>query len=162
MKSSPIDNLTCDVIAVLHDKVKALEAYDKYLADAEDDDELQGIFRAMRRQDEELVRILTERLARRLDDRLGYEQEGEADEEEAAWDEGDVDEDDVDEIASAIAGAEEAGEDVEEAEEEEVEAGREQRAEEGDEGQEAADGGVFGSLEADSPPPRRGESTHRR
>lgn len=94
MRSSPIDDLTYDVLTVLHHKAKGLEAYDKYIRDAEDDDELQDIFQALRRQDEENVRILTEALAHRLDDELGLaaeeeeEEEEEEDEDEDAWEEG--------------------------------------------------------------------------
>jgi hypothetical protein len=89
---SPIDDLTYDVITVLQNKAKALEAYDKYLSDAEseDDDELKDLFTEMRKQDEDHVQVLKEALARRLDEDLGYD-EDEADEE-------DYDEDDEDEV----------------------------------------------------------------
>ncbi len=83
--SSPLDDLTYDVLTVLHQKAKGLEAYDKYIQDAEDDDELQELFRALRRQDEENVRILTEALAHRLDDELGLEAEEEVEEEDEDW-----------------------------------------------------------------------------
>ena len=36
---SPLDDLTYDVITVLQSKAKALEAYDKYLSDADDEDD---------------------------------------------------------------------------------------------------------------------------
>lgn len=90
MRSSPIDDLTYDVLTVLHHKAKGLEAYDKYIRDAEEDDELQEMFQALRRQDEENVRILTDALARRLDEELGFEaeeEEEEQEEEEEDWDE---------------------------------------------------------------------------
>ena len=98
MRTSPIDDLTYDVLTVLHQKAKGLEAYDKYIRDAEDDDELQELFQALRRQDEENVRILTEALAHRLDDELGYEEGAEEEEEdEDVWDEEEEEEDeDVD------------------------------------------------------------------
>lgn len=141
MKSSPLDDLTYDVITVLHNKAKALEAYDKYLVDAEEDDELSGIFRAMRRQDEEHVRVLTEQLAKRLDDQLDYAaEEEEGEEEDEAWDDGDVDEDEVDEIEAAVANADD---------------------EEGGEAEEAGEGNGADTV-VETPPPRRGESTHRR
>lgn len=79
---SPLDDLTYDVITVLHNKAKALEAYDKYVSDAEadDDDELRDLFSMMRRQDEEHVQVLKEVLAQRLAEDLGYEDEEEEDE----------------------------------------------------------------------------------
>ncbi|MDB4937622.1 MAG: hypothetical protein JWP87_4594 [Labilithrix sp.] len=93
---SPIDDLTYDVITVLQNKAKALEAYDKYLSDAEseDDDELKDLFTEMRKQDEEHVQVLKEALARRLDDDLGYEEEEDDEDYE------DEDEDEVEEPAS--------------------------------------------------------------
>jgi rubrerythrin len=96
---SPIDDLTYDVITVLQNKAKALEAYDKYLSDAEseDDDELKDLFTEMRRQDEEHVQVLKEALARRLDDDLGYDEE-EDDAEDEDYD--DEDELEVEEPAS--------------------------------------------------------------
>jgi rubrerythrin len=86
---SPIDDLTYDVIAVLHHKGRALKAYDKYLADAEaeDDVDLKELFLEMRRQDTEHALVLKEALARRLDEELGYDEDLE-----------DVDVDEYDEV----------------------------------------------------------------
>ena len=92
---SPIDDLTFDVITVLQNKAKALEAYDKYLSDAEDedDDELKEVFTEMRKQDEEHVLVLKESLARRLDEDLGYsDEEEEVDDEDEDFDEEDEEE----------------------------------------------------------------------
>lgn len=91
---SPIDDLTYDVITVLQNKAKALEAYDKYIGDADDEDEeeLKELFVEMRRQDEDHIQVLKEALARRLDEDLGYDDEDdEAD---------DYDEDEVEEPAA--------------------------------------------------------------
>jgi hypothetical protein len=95
---SPIDDLTYDVITVLQKKAKALEAYDKYLADAEaeDDEDLKDLFLEMRRQDEEHVRVLKESLARRLDEDLGYDED--IDEEEAEDEDEDYEEEDEEEV----------------------------------------------------------------
>jgi hypothetical protein len=93
---SPIDDLTYDVIAVLQQKAQALAAYDKYINDAleEDDVELKELFVEMRRQDEDHILTLKESLARRLDEDLGYE-----DDEVDDYDDEDDDEDDeVEEI----------------------------------------------------------------
>lgn len=88
---SPIDDLTYDVITVLQNKAKALEAYDKYIGDAEDedDDELKDLFLEMRRQDEEHVLTLKEALARRLDEDLGYADEGDEDDDGEDYDDED-------------------------------------------------------------------------
>jgi rubrerythrin len=93
---SPIDDLTYDVITVLQNKAKALEAYDKYLSDAEaeDDDDLKELFSEMRRQDEEHVAVLKEALARRLDEDLGYATDAEDEDEE----DDDYDDEDEDEV----------------------------------------------------------------
>jgi gamma-glutamylcysteine synthetase len=92
---SPIDDLTYDVITVLHSKAKALAAYDRYVSDAEadDDEELRDMFSSMRRQDEEAVQQLKEVLAQRLAEDLGYvddeEDEDEVDDDEDYDDEAD-------------------------------------------------------------------------
>lgn len=90
---SPIDDLTYDVITVLQHKAKALQAYDKYIndADEEDDTELKDLFIEMRRQDEDHIQVLKEALARRLDEDLGYDDDVDEDDE-------DYDEEDEDEV----------------------------------------------------------------
>lgn len=133
---SPVDDLTYDVITVLHAKAKALEAYDKYIEDAVDDDEAREILEEMKRQDQENVRALKEVLARRLDEELGYEsEEDELDEEDLDEDEGEEEEDEEEEALAS-----ESDEDLESGEHR---------------GEEVA------HVRAE-PPPRRGESTHRR
>ena len=94
---SPIDDLTYDVITVLQRKAKGLQAYDKYVSDAEadEDDELRDLFETIRRQDEDHVQQLKEVLAQRLADDLGYEDEEEEEEEDEGYD------DDVEEPVSA-------------------------------------------------------------
>ncbi len=80
---SPLDDLAFDVVSVLHEKAQALEAYAKYLEDAEGDDELRELFEEMRRTDREHVVALKEALGRLLEDE--------------DYEEGDVDIDDEDE-----------------------------------------------------------------
>jgi hypothetical protein len=92
MANTALDDLTYDVITVLKNKAEALEAYETYLRDAEQDEELLTLFRRMRRDDEEHVRVLKEALARRLDEELGYSP---SDEDE------DYDEDDDEEIEAS-------------------------------------------------------------
>lgn len=76
---SPIDDLTYDLIAVIHHKAKAIEAYDKYVRDAVEDEDAREVLERIKRQDQEHVRVLKEILARRLDEDLGFadEYEGE-------------------------------------------------------------------------------------
>ena len=108
---SPIDDLTFDVLTVLREKAKALAAYEKYLgdADAEDDDELHDLFVEMRKQDEEHVQVLKEVLARRLEDDLGYEDTDDVDDEadddidDIIEDYDDQDEEEVEEPSSTAA-----------------------------------------------------------
>ncbi len=62
----PIDNLTYDVLTVLHAKAKALEAYDKYLHDARGDDELRRLLEQIREQDVRMIHELRQHLSRLL------------------------------------------------------------------------------------------------
>ena len=106
---SPLDDLTYDVVALLHAKAKALEAYEQYLADAADDDELRELFGSMRGQDAEHVLQLKEVLAQRLADDLGYDDEEDEDEDDIEYEgdeqeeDDDADSDDVEDPSSADA-----------------------------------------------------------
>ncbi len=74
---SPLDDLAFDVVAVLHEKAQALEAYAKYLEDAEGDDELRELFEDMRRTDREHVIALKEALGRLLEDEEAFDEDEE-------------------------------------------------------------------------------------
>jgi len=139
--ASPIDDLTFDVITVLREKAKALAAYDKYLgdADADDDDELHELFVSMRKQDEEHVQVLKEVLARRLEDDLGYD---------------DTDDEDVDDD---LGDDDVLGEDYDEADEEEVEEPSSSEAS----SSAGANRGEDAGPPPTSSPPKRGESAQR-
>ncbi|HYE23871.1 MAG TPA: hypothetical protein VEG32_01605 [Clostridia bacterium] len=50
-----LDNLTYNIITVLHEKSKGLEAYDKYLKDAQGNNEVRQIFEEIRRSDEQHI-----------------------------------------------------------------------------------------------------------
>ena len=56
--SGKIDNVLYDVITVLHEKSKGLEAYDKYDRDLQGRDEIKQIFSEIRRNDEQAVQRL--------------------------------------------------------------------------------------------------------
>jgi hypothetical protein len=55
-----LDDLTYNVITVLHEKSKGLEAYEQYIEDASDNDEVREIFEELRDQDLEAVSRLEE------------------------------------------------------------------------------------------------------
>jgi hypothetical protein len=46
-----IDNLTYDLVTVLHEKAKGLEAYDRYLADAQSNNEVRQLLEQIRQSD---------------------------------------------------------------------------------------------------------------
>lgn len=53
-----IDNVLYDVVTVLHEKSKGLEAYDKYDRDLQNNNEVKEIFDEIRRNDEQAVQRL--------------------------------------------------------------------------------------------------------
>jgi hypothetical protein len=55
-----IDNVTYDVIAVMHEKSQGLEAYDQYLRDARNHDQVREVLEEIREQDEQAVQRLME------------------------------------------------------------------------------------------------------
>lgn len=64
--SFPLDNLTYDLVTILYEKSKALEAYDKYQRDAQDNQEVSQLLQQMRRQDEQHIQQLKQHLSRLL------------------------------------------------------------------------------------------------
>lgn len=58
----PLDNLTYDLVTVLYEKSKGLEAYDTYLKDAQNDQQIRQLFEQMRQQDEQFVQQLSQHL----------------------------------------------------------------------------------------------------
>ena len=56
--SGKIDNVLYDVVTVLHEKSKGLEAYDKYDRDLQGRNEIKQIFDEIRRNDEQAVQRL--------------------------------------------------------------------------------------------------------
>ena len=63
----PVDNLTYDLITVIHEKSQGLEAFDKYLKDAAEDEDCRELFEEIRQQDEEAIKRLTNSLRERLE-----------------------------------------------------------------------------------------------
>ncbi|CAN5560039.1 hypothetical protein BH10CYA1_BH10CYA1_25970 [soil metagenome] len=62
----PLSNPAFNVIALLYEKSKALEAYDRYLEDLKDDKELTDLFTGMRAEETKQVEQLKNHLARLL------------------------------------------------------------------------------------------------
>lgn len=62
----PLDNLTYDLITIIYEKSKGLEAYDRYLKDAQGNPEIRELFEQFREQDEECVQQLQQQLANML------------------------------------------------------------------------------------------------
>ncbi|HZU81745.1 MAG TPA: hypothetical protein VE987_02460 [Polyangiaceae bacterium] len=62
----PLDNLTYDIVTILHEKSKALEAYDQYLADAQADASVAALLDSIRRHEEDDVDKLRFELGRLL------------------------------------------------------------------------------------------------
>lgn len=60
----PIDNLTYDLITLIHEKSKGLEAFDKYLQDAQGNSELTQFLQQVRQQDTQTVQQLFQMLQR--------------------------------------------------------------------------------------------------
>ena len=61
-KHFPLDNLTYDLITVIHEKSKALEAYDQYLQDAQSNERVRQSVEKIRKQDEECISELQQHL----------------------------------------------------------------------------------------------------
>ncbi|MBX3189123.1 MAG: hypothetical protein KF819_19025 [Labilithrix sp.] len=94
---SPIDDLTYDLVTVLQNKAEALEAYDKHLRDA-DDDEIVKLFSELRREDERHVRLLKQALVRRLDQDAHLDEEDEIDGDDAPAPDDDYDDYDDEDV----------------------------------------------------------------
>ena len=71
----PLDNNTYNLITVIHEKSKGLEAFDQYIEDA--DEELRGIFEEIRQQDTRYIEQLQEQLRRLISGAEGAESEDE-------------------------------------------------------------------------------------
>lgn len=53
----PLDNLSYDLITIIYEKSKALEAFDKYIKDAKNDNNIRSLLEDLRRQDAEAVGV---------------------------------------------------------------------------------------------------------
>jgi bacterioferritin (cytochrome b1) len=64
--ASPMSNLTYDLIASLHSKLEGLAAYDKYLQDAQGDQQGRQLFQELMQDDQRHVERLRQELTRHL------------------------------------------------------------------------------------------------
>jgi hypothetical protein len=62
----PLDDLTYDLVTIIHEKSKGLEAYDQYLQDASQDSELRQLLQQIRDQDVRAVQQLSQQLGRAI------------------------------------------------------------------------------------------------
>lgn len=62
----PLDNLTYDLITILHEKAKGLEAYDKYMRDAQSNQQVSQLLQQIRQQDEQQIQQLQQQLSQLL------------------------------------------------------------------------------------------------
>lgn len=69
-----IDNVLYDVVTVLHEKSKGLEAYDKYDRDLQGRNEIKQIFDEIRRNDEQAVQRLQDCLRQLVGSSQGGQQ----------------------------------------------------------------------------------------
>ena len=62
----PLDNLTYDLITLLYEKSKGLEAYDKYMRDAQSNQQVSQLLQQLRQQDEQAIQQLQQLLGQQL------------------------------------------------------------------------------------------------
>jgi hypothetical protein len=70
----PLDNLTYDLVTILYEKSKGLEAYDKYQRDAQGNQEVSNLLQQMRQQDEQFIQQLQQHLGKLISGQGGKSQ----------------------------------------------------------------------------------------
>jgi hypothetical protein len=63
---SPMDNLTYDLVAALHNKLEAATVYTKYIQDAQGDEQCRRIFEQLQQDDKRHAQMLQQELTRHL------------------------------------------------------------------------------------------------
>jgi Mg/Co/Ni transporter MgtE len=61
-----IDNLTYDLITIIHEKSQALEAYDKYIQDAQSNPQVAQLLQQIRQQDQQTIQQLMQHLGQTM------------------------------------------------------------------------------------------------
>ncbi len=64
--SFALDNPTFDLITVIYEKSKGLEAYERYIKDFQGDNEVRQLFEQIRQQEHQFIQQLQRHLSRRL------------------------------------------------------------------------------------------------
>ncbi len=72
----PLDNLTYDLITILYEKSKALEAYDKYMRDAQNNEQVSQLLHQIRQQDEQHIHQLHQHLSTMMGGQLNAREVG--------------------------------------------------------------------------------------
>ncbi len=62
----PLDNLTFDLITVIYEKSKGLEAYERYIRDAQSDQQIRQVLEQIRNEDQQHIQQLQQHLQRCL------------------------------------------------------------------------------------------------
>ncbi len=62
----PLDNLTFDLITVIYEKSKGLEAYERYIRDAQGDQQVRQVLEQIRNEDQQHIQQLQKHLHRCL------------------------------------------------------------------------------------------------
>jgi hypothetical protein len=70
----PLDNLTYDLVTILYEKSKGLEAYDKYQRDAQGNQEVIRLLQQMRQQDEQFIQQIQKHLSQLMSSQGGQSQ----------------------------------------------------------------------------------------
>jgi len=58
----PLDNLTYDLVTIIYEKSKGLEAFDTYMRDAQGNQELSNLLQQMHQQDAQFIQQLQQQL----------------------------------------------------------------------------------------------------
>jgi len=64
--SFQIDNMTYDLVTMIYEKSKGLEAYNKYMQDAQGNQQLSQLLQQLQQQDQQAVQQLTQALKQQL------------------------------------------------------------------------------------------------
>ncbi len=62
----PLDNLTFDLITIIYEKSKGLEAYERYIRDAQGDQQVRQVLDQIRNEDQQHIKQLQQHLQRCL------------------------------------------------------------------------------------------------
>ncbi len=62
----PLDNLTFDLITIIYEKSKGLEAYERYIRDAQGDQQVRQVLEQIRNEDQQHIKQLQQHLQRCL------------------------------------------------------------------------------------------------